>query len=740
MSLTIPRVAEVLRISLPHRRRTLMLSVLLVVASVVPCGAAGVQARFDLSSPSGGPFPSDVFTVLDPDQNTGVRVALPVPATCPTVLPLPPALFSVPTDCFDIAELNTLDGFNIQPRVRIPFTGAIDPSTVAGNVFFVSMGDTLGGGGGARVKVNQVVWDPATMTLFAESDELLDQHTRYALIVTNGVRDAVGDPVEAGGFASFRHDLNFGQTKSAALAAYRKRLLDALAVAGVNPSAVVAASAFTTQSATAVLEKIRRQIKSGPAAAATLVGGPFARVPSMVVTFNRQVKVSGAGSIVTSPLPLDLFDPSGHIGALAFGSYVSPEYETADKYIPPVATRTGQPQPQGHETLYFNLFIPSGTPPASGWPVAIFGHGFTDSKQGAPFAVAGTFASQGIATIAINVVGHGGGAGGSLVVIPYGAAVPSGGRGIDQNGDGAIDSTEGVNAAFPRTIVSSRDGLRQTVADIMQLVHVIETGGIPEVPLDAGRIYYAGQSFGGIYGTKLMAIEPSINAGVLNVPGGPIIDIARISPAFRGLVTQSLAARKPSSLLNGPFPIAPPFLGFNENLPLRNQPPVVNTVVGAIAIQDVIDNAEWAQQAGNPVAYAPHIVKSPLDGLSPKSVIMQSAKGDQTVPNPTANNILRAGDLFAQLTYYRNDLAFAADPTFVPKNPHTFLTRIIPLAFGGSAPDVITIALEGQAQIAAFFASDGLLVIDPDAPLGAIFETPISVDERPLLEQLNFIP
>jgi hypothetical protein len=268
---------------------------------------------------------------------------------------------------------------------------------------------------------------------------------------------------------------------------------------------------------------------------------------------------------------------------------------------------------------------------------------------------------------------------------------------------------------------------------------VLETSGIPNVPLDAGRIYYAGQSFGGIYGTKLMAIEPSIHAGVLNVPGGPIIDIARISPVFRGLTTLALASRVPQ-LLNGPFPVAPPLLGFNENLPLRNQPPVVNTVPGAVAIQEVIDNTEWAQQSGNPVAFAPHVVKSPLAGMPPKAVILQSAKGDVTVPNPTANNILRAGDLADRLTYYRNDLAFAADPASFPKNPHTFLTRVIPLAFGGFAPDVIIVALEAQAQIAAFFASNGTVVIDPDGSAGAFFETPISAAERPLLEHLNFIP
>jgi len=729
--------------SLSPCRRSLAMSVLLVIAGAVPALAAGVQPRFDLSSPSGGPFPSDVFTVTDPSQNTGVRVNLPKPATCPAVVPAPPAIFTVPTDCFDVDELNTLDGFNIQPRVRIPFTGAIRPDTVAGNVFFVSLGDTLGGHGGARVEVNQVVWDVATTTLFAESDQLLDQHTRYALIVTNGVRDVAGDAVEAGDFAAFRRNLNFGQTKSAALKAYRRALLDALAAGGVNPNAVVAASVFTTQSTTAVLEKIRNQIKRGPALAATLLGQAFPRVPSMTVVFNRQVRVSGSDSIETSFLPLDLLDPAGHIGAMAFGSYPSSDFETSDKYIPPVGTLAGSPSPQAHASIYFNLFIPTGTPPATGWPVAIFGHGFTDSKQGAPFTVAASFADKGIATIAINVVGHGGGPGGSLVVLPYGAVIPSGGRGIDQNGDGTIDSTEGVNAAFPRTLVGNRDGLRQTVADIMQLVHVIETGGIPTVPLDPHRIYYAGQSFGGIYGTKVMAIEPSIHAGVLNVPGGPIIDIARISPVFRPLVAFALFTRVPPlhNLGTIPIPVSPGFLPlFDENLPLRNQSPVVNTVPGAVAIQDVIDNTEWAQQAGNPVAFAPHIRKRPLAGMSPKAVIVQSGKGDETVPNPTANNILRAGDLTPHLTYYRNDLAFAADPTSFPKDPHTFLTRVVPLLFGGFAQDVIDVALAAQAQIATFFASNGTMVIDPDEPNGTFFETPISTAERPLLEHLNFIP
>jgi len=58
-------------------------------------------------------------------------------------------------------------------------------------VILINLENTRRGGpeGEKVVGINQVVWDPATSTLYAKSDELLDQHTRYGLIVTRGVRD-----------------------------------------------------------------------------------------------------------------------------------------------------------------------------------------------------------------------------------------------------------------------------------------------------------------------------------------------------------------------------------------------------------------------------------------------------------------------------------------------------------------------------------------------------------------------
>jgi len=374
------------------------------------------------------------------------------------------------------------------------------------------------------------------------------------------------------------------------------------------------------------------------------------------------------------------------------------------------------------------LFLPAGAKPAGGWPVVVFGHGFTDSMYGAPWAVASVFASRGLATISINVVGHGGGPLGTLTALPAGAppvVISAGGRGIDQDGNGSIDSTEGVNAAPPRTAIGNRDGLRQTVIDIVQLVREIQVGmdvdGDGSVDLDATRIYYAGQSFGGIYGTMLLGVEPDLQAGVPNVAGGSIIEVARLG-AFRPLIGIGLATRVPS-LINVADPSG---IVFNENIPLRNLPPLTNTVPGAMEIAKVLDRLEWVQQAGNPVSYAPHLRLHPLPGHAAKPVLFQFAKGDQTVPNPTTTAILRAGDLADRAVFYRNDLAFAANPA-VPKNPHTFLTNIGSAATAG-------IAVGAQQQIAVFFTTGA--VIDPDGA-GPIFEVPIV---PPLPETLNFIP
>jgi hypothetical protein len=695
--------------------------------------ASGVHPLFNLQSTTQSPFPSDRFTVPDSRQNTNQRVNLPLP-NCATH----------PSDCLDVALLNQLDGFNTSPRISIPFDGAIDPNSVSSDtVFLVRIGSLSDPNSflPQTIGINQVVWDPTTLTVFVGSDQHLDQDTSYLLIVTNGVRDAAGDPIEASdAFADFRHDLNFGQTKDPQLKLYRKALISSLdgeVLGGIAPalsrSDIAAASFFTTGSVTATLEKIRDQIKAAPAPGVDFNIGShgertvFSLSSVLGILFGRQVSTVGPLNTVPVPTPaLQVFP--GSVGSIAFGKFNAMNFETSGAFIPAVPTRTGVPTVQSTQDIYFNLFLPVGPRPANGWPVAIFGHGFGDNKNNSPLAVASTLAVHGIASIGINTVGHGFGAGGTLTVVRGSGSVvlPAGGRGVDQNGNGVIDPFEGLFASGAQTDIVVRDGIEQTVADLMQVVRAIQGGvdveGNGSVALDASRIYYFGQSLGGTYGTILLGIEPDIHAGVPNVPGGTFIDAARLGPSFRPILALFLASRIPSLINIGG-------LNFNDNMPLRNQPPVINNVPGAIDIQIVEDRGNWLAQSGDPLAWAPFIRKSPLPGETAKNVIIQFARGDQTNPNPTTTALIRSGDLADRTTLFRNDLAFALGVGF-GKNPHTFLTNI------AGPPAVALVAIEAQTQIAVFFASNGALTIDPDGP-GPLFETPIN---GPLPEDLAYIP
>ena len=717
---------------------------LVATALLTPALAlAETHPLFNLQSTTQSPFPSDRFTVFDAQQLTGLRVNMPLPNCA-----------SRPSDCADLTLLNQLDGFNPQPRLSIPFDGAIDVSSANSNtVFLVQLpsgfvfgqeaeGNIFNGFTPNIIGINQIVWDPASLTLFAESDQHLDQHANYLLVVTDGVHDATGNPVAAS--AGFRN-LDADGSADAQLRAYRQAVRSLIdngtlnkIAPGLDKKHIAAASLFTVESVTATLESIRQQVKAAapPAVSFNLgSGGAKTVFPLNTVTgLTWNVQALTVGPLIPTSLnaalgALQVFP--GSIGTLAFGKFSGTHWQNANVFIPQVPTRQSVPA-QGTEDIFFNLFIPSGPRPTNGWPVAIFGHGFTDSKQGAPFAVASVLAHNGIASIAINVVGHGFGPNSTLTV-QQGATSTTfleGGRGFDQDGNGQITSAEGSSTFFASAqgTIGSRDALQQTAANLMELVRAIQGGvdvnGDGLQSLDPNRIYYAGQSFGGIYGTIFMGIEPDIRAGVPNVPGGPIIDIVRLSPSFQLLLTQSLAVRVPSLLNAGP----PIF--FNDNSPLRNLPPVINNVPGAVAIQTVEDTSRWLGQAGDPVAWAPFIRKNPLPGDLAKSVIIQFARGDKTVPNPTATALIRSGDLTDRATFYRNDIAFPLGLGL--NNPHTFLT---------SLPKPI--AIEPQIQIGVFFATDGALTIDPDsvgllpASVPPLFETPIA---GPLPEDLGFLP
>jgi len=303
----------------------------------------------------------------------------------------------------------------------------------------------------------------------------------------------------------------------------------------------------------------------------------------------------------------------------------------------------------------------------------------------------------------------------------------AGGRGVDADGNNIIGPQEGDDPPAPYLLMGRRDATKQTIIDHMVLARAVQMGidvdGDGAQDLDGDRMYFLGWSFGAQFGAPLVGLEPAFRASVLNAPGGPFVDLRRFGNVQgRNILGAVLAARTPSLInVGGANPLA-----FNENLPLRDQPPLVNTVVGAIPIQEYIDRSEWAMQSSDAVPYAQHLRTVPQndedrddddwdedddeeDDARVRGVLIQIAKGDQTVPNPTNSAVVRAGGLEAYTTYYRHDLACAANPctTAARKNPHPFLTQGVvtdPLYFAA-------ISRGAQEQAAQFLASDGLVVI-----------------------------
>ena len=636
-----------------HRRIAPVTLAAVLTAAALAAGGLAAPAATATGATVESLFPSDALTVPDAAQLTGRRISIPTTG-CTTV-----------TVCGLAAGLNQLDGFDLDPRIALRFSGPVSVAAVIAATTVRPVSDSADDA--AALTLERVVYDSATHTVYAHPNHQLRPGTTYRLKVG---RD---DDGERG------RGLGVMQTR------------------------------FTTESATDGLIDLRKQLDDG--SAYTAAGIPAAArglrieasVPVAGSAFEYNADLGSKGGI--SPVAV----PSGVQGTVVFGSYLAPSWLRADGTIAQLPTGRGGPAAVGSQRLPFVLVVPPGTPPAGGWPTSVFGHGFTRSDADVLIA-ASTNSAAGIATIATDVVGHGFGPRSTWTINHNGTVttVPAYARGVDQDGNGSITDFEGsaTSPAGPAAAVGSRDSLRQTAVDNMTLIRAVGLG----VPLSSSAlrptaVSYFGQSFGGIYGTMLTGADPKVYRSVLNVAGGPVSEIVRLSPSFRLLTTQALQF---AGLLNS---TSADKAFFDESLPLRGQPPVLSPVPGALAIQSYLAGSTWLNRSGSPETFAP-LVRKP-------DALFQVAFGDQTVPNPTAYTLLDAGGLFGRASLYRNDRT--------PQrgiNPHGFLID------GLNFPDALR---QGQLQEATFLLAGA--TIDPDGAEN-VWEVPIS--NPAVLKPLNF--
>jgi pimeloyl-ACP methyl ester carboxylesterase len=189
-----------------------------------------------------------------------------------------------------------------------------------------------------------------------------------------------------------------------------------------------------------------------------------------------------------------------------------------------------------------------------GWPVLIFQHGITRSREDI-FGVADTFADAGFVVAAIDIPLHGV----TNKQDPlYATSANPAYTGIIPSGTGSIERTFDLELITPGTIdpsgshainltspLTTRDGLREGAIDLVMFSRLLPglslgaAGGI-----DAARIHYLGHSLGGIIGTDFTAIVgPGVVTATLANPGGRLPEILTTSPSFAPEVNAGLEAQ-----------------------------------------------------------------------------------------------------------------------------------------------------------------------------------------------------
>jgi len=494
-----------------------------------------------------------------------------------------------PTDFSDPkVAMSALDGFSTVAPWSTTFNAPIDAASLLPGQTVRVFEVTLTGPGGGVTGIERELASPQEFVVaLAPSDTTgrtlaivptapLAPQTSYMAVITTGVKDAGGGAVRAAlpyllaertsplcsGGASTVPALPASQ--ACALEPLRQLVNSqeaAATAAGVAPGSIAISWVATTQATTVPLQAVESVIEASPAATTHLaptgqtLGDLGAGLPPVADIYIGTIDLPyylSAPSAANPIAPLNQFwhaAPGAYIPQCA-GFGLDPTSTNVTYCNPfPVATST--------QTVPMVVTLPNSrsgrSKPAGGWPVVIYEHGITRNRTDA-FAVAGTLAAQGFAVVAIDLPLHGITDEtnpfyiGNTPFAALGAEERTFDLDVQDNStgapgpDGVIDSSGSwfINLS---SLLTSRDNLRQGVADLLQLAHAVPSMHYSASnDFDASRIAFVGQSLGAIVGSMFVALDPNVNTAVLNVPGGGIARLLDGSPTFGPRIRAGLAA------------------------------------------------------------------------------------------------------------------------------------------------------------------------------------------------------
>ncbi|MCC5855497.1 MAG: alpha/beta hydrolase [Idiomarina sp.] len=280
--------------------------------------------------------------------------------------------------------------------------------------------------------------------------------------------------------------------------------------------------------------------------------------------------------------------------------------------------------------------------PADGWPVVIFQHGITGTKENF-LAIAGTLAIFGHAAVAIDHPLHGERGFNEGVVINATSGVGS--------------PTDYLNLA---SLLTARDNLRQSTSDLLGLRLSLSNGlaDITGANINGNDVKFVGHSLGAMAGHNFVAVANTpltgdaapatplynVRAATLGMPGGGIapflIESQSFGPLIGGLLSfQSFEFFQAYALEQAANEgVAPGSSAFMARIPVW----YVEFFSGGIASpaqmaqrDGLLAQFQFAAQtvvdSGDPVNYASLMVATE----TPTFLIQ--AQGDATIPNSTAH-------------------------------------------------------------------------------------------------------
>lgn len=518
-----------------------------------------------------GPFPNDIYF----SGSTTGTLNIPFASSSAAASPANATL----------AAMNHLDGYGTQSVINAYFTEAIDPSSLnPGDIFvfkvtanpqnkaidpskgatpLVPGADCSASSTDYTVSVSSASDSGGTVLDITPCKPLAGGST-YLVVLTNGIKDTNGDtaspsadyalilqadlPVLSGG--------KMGSTGNAQLDQVALFTLPQLAIAAgakINPQSIVLSFSFSTQYIGATLGALAASAKPTPQ--------------------PQGVGILDTGLTVAQALQAGGQTPPA-VAALAelyAGDVALPYYSAVPTAADPTAPLTGywhtasggdttvlDPLPAATVTqnvIPILVSIPDAasgcTQPASGWKTVIFQHGITQDRENL-LAIAGTLAAPPgcLAAVAIDLPLHG----------VTNTSDPLYQKGHERTFDlpPGLPGTAGSGIASSGTyfinlssVLTSRDNLREAVADLINLTATLPTLFTVNSPtnptvinkFDGSNILFIGHSLGGIVGTTFLGVDgKKVVAATLANPGGNITQLLLNSPSFAPQINAGLKA------------------------------------------------------------------------------------------------------------------------------------------------------------------------------------------------------